>query len=226
VHRDAWDWVVAGAAVAGGAGAVGTAIGVASGALRFRRRPEVRITWATGDDDVPWPKDEVIELVTGCSLEVKVAIRNVGDATGETSISNIVAADCFELRTDKTRGQASYNPIAGRHTGGRVTFLQAEQRFLTGLTWMQSFELVADRALPGTEHEVVFVFVGDRLNRRGVRWLKSRTRPLDEQSTKRWERRRIRALPKGDVVCWPGYRRSTRTVRVVGPWHRSSSSTT
>jgi hypothetical protein len=47
-------------------------------------------------------------------------------------MTNIVAADCFELKKARWQGEArrdkSRNEIAGEHTNGRVTYLASERR--------------------------------------------------------------------------------------------------
>jgi hypothetical protein len=205
----------------GGLGAAATAASGIYTALQYRQRPEVRIEWAFDDDDKPWPADSVTEVPPGRILRVMIAARNVGNAVGEATIINFVAATCFlishEVKGQRRVGGPSGNPMAGRHTDGRVTFLADERRFFPNMTWMHRFEIIADtgKAIPGVEYELVFVLEDQRLNSHGSHWFPSRTFPLDEHTVtvKKW--RRIKSLP-GEVVCGPGYRRSVRRVR-VGP---------
>lgn len=214
--RDIWDEVLIGAAIAGGVGAVATASSVIYAALQFRRRPEVRISWAVGG--TLWPHGEAKQLAPGETLDVRVAVRNIGNATGETTITNIIAADCFQLTNNKGEpGADSGNEIAGRHTGGRVTYLSVQPRFFAAMTLIQDFTL----ALPSVSmtpsdvcHEIVFVIEDDRFST-GHRWrLPSRVRPLDEHKETAMEWRRIAPM-QGEVFSGPGYRRSTRVVRTT-----------
>jgi hypothetical protein len=205
------------AAVVGAVGAAATAASVFYTALQFRHRPEVSISWAFGGE--AWPSDRVVEIAPGTRSEALVAVRNAGDATGEATMTNTIVADVFEL-TDSvgTPGQRSGNPIAGRHTEGRVNFLCGERRFFPNMTWINGFTIFLGDATPTkreVEYEVVFVIEDQRFSTHGKRWFKFWAFPLEEHltTTKVW--RRIMALPSGEVVCGPGYRRSTRRVKIV-----------
>src|SRR6202035_2218005 len=141
--RNIWDWLIVAGAIGGGVGALATAASVGFGALQLRQRPEVEIEWAFDVDDKPWPQDLVAEIKAGTEFNARVTVRNVGSAVGEATMTNIIVPDCFMLRVSMASGvlvgQPSGNPIAGRHTEGRVNFLAGERRFFPNLHWMQKF---------------------------------------------------------------------------------------
>jgi hypothetical protein len=147
--------------------------------------------------------------------------RNVGDASGESTIVNMVVANVFGLMDDHGNpAKESGNPIAGKHTNNDVTFLSGERRFFPNMTWMNPCTLLFNNYMPAernVEHEIVFIIEDHRFSTSGVRWLPSHTFPLDEHTTTTKVWRRVRALPHDEVVCGPGYRRSTRRIRIVDP---------
>ncbi len=215
-HRDFWDWFVVVAAGVAAVGTVLTATSVIATALLFRRRPEVWIRWEL--DGEPWGKDEVRVIPPGTRHLLMVVLKNVGNATGETTVTNTIAPMIFGLADAKSEvGARGGNDIAGEHTGGLVTFLSGERRFYTNLTWMNQAELTlgeATTADPNVEYTLVFTVEDDRLSTSGKKNHKSRVVPVDERTGQTMERRVIQALPEGEIACGPGYRRSTRRVRV------------
>lgn len=210
------DHILLVAAVVGAIGALATAASVGYAALQLRRRPEVCITWWV--NDVLWPKDKVLEVSQDHpTLKIRIGAHNVGNATGETSMTNFAVPYCCRLADARGQmGTESGDNIAGKHTDDKVFFVVAERRFYPGMMWIhdETVNTPFDSSMPiGFTHEFVFTIEDDRFSARGKRWLPSRARPLVEhrEQTKVW--RLIRAAPE-DVVCGPGYRRSTRSIKI------------
>lgn len=214
------DHVIVIATIVAAIGALVTAGSVFFSAWRLHLRPEVDVSWAYGDPYRSWPKTEILDIHLGDTIRIRVSPTNNGAVTGETTMINFVAADCFVLRMGGRTGKHSGNRIAGRRSGGGVNFVSDHRRFFPNLTWTNDIEMSLDRGSStpsGLIHELVFEVEDDRLSAAGRRWFRWRTFPLGqpERMSKVW--RRMTALPKGDIECSPGLRRTTRFVRVVEP---------
>ena len=138
-----------------------------------------------------------------------VAVKNVGNATGETTITNTIAPDIFGLADAKSvAGARSSNEIAGEHTDGRVTFLFGRERLYTNITSINHANLTLGDAVvadPDTEYTIVFTVEDDRLSAAGRKWHKNHVLPPQRAHGQEHGAKGHRGPPEGEVVCGPGY---------------------
>jgi hypothetical protein len=233
-ERDVWDWLL----YALSATAAATAIVLfLPWALEWRRRPEVGFLWKFSPDgdpakSVPWPADRIPEVNPNQLFLVEAAIQNTGDKAGGDTLVNFVVPDCFDLR-DQSRPEAKHltatNDTAGLPPEYRVIFAAPRPEPWTPGNWyLWKYRLQYSPAEPCDRPvwvRLLFDVSDSRFNSRGRRWLPSLLPPLDLRGAsagmpwpprpmrRRW--RRVRAAPRGRVVCAPGNRRDVRDLVVM-----------
>lgn len=209
MKRDLWDWLVI-------ASTVFAAGGVWFAISQWRRHPEVEIEWSLNGN--AWSASDSHTMAVDDKAKIEIHLHNVGDATGEATITNFIAADCFSLQDTKrpeNKSIPSGNRRAGKLTEHQVTYLKAERRFFPDLHWGFEYELQLKKLVEGT-HEILFQVDDERFNSSGKRWLPSRTYSLKPDSGKASQCRWIRSLPKGEIECRMNSRMSVRQCRVEG----------
>lgn len=200
--------------------------------LNLRRRPEVRYRWQfspTGEieDLREWSPTDQQVVNPGEEFLVLVAIQNLGDATGETTLTNFVAPDVFELRRSDDPQQdplTSRNEAVGFTPDKRVVFFAAERRWYPTMWWMHIFRLKLKRDPSSERLRLMLEVSDDRLNATGSRWCPSYTfsensSPPDLSSE--WPGSKLRrmlrwieAKPRKHVRCSLGVRQDVRELSI------------
>src|SRR5438132_13525716 len=95
VARDGWAVVVLVVGIPAGISAI---VGFGYWILAQRRRPEVAFLWRvseSGDPEhmVPWRQGDKPESQQGDEIAVEASIQNVGDATAERALVNVVVPE-------------------------------------------------------------------------------------------------------------------------------------
>ena len=212
-------------------------VGFGYWAVAQRRRPEIQFLWQISEsgrtaDLRPWEPHEIPTITPGQGILIEASVCNVGDQTGSSTLSNLVAPVAVSLARSPERPEsptAARNGIAGVPPDYEAQFLAAERSWYIDMWWVQRFVITAWSPTEGApdRFRLLMEVTDDRFNGAGRRWLPSIDWSEGPTPTylERWPGKRsarprlrlIRALPKGRVACAPGSRRDVRDLKVLQP---------
>jgi hypothetical protein len=236
-NRDGWDWLLYGFALVASAVAL---ISFVSWLVEQNKRPELWFSWADSSRET-WASDHVVELPLNQEVELRVALLNVGRASGPPTMINLVVPDFVQitrLHRDGSRKKQleSENAIAGVATrGNKVNFLDDSISMAPDMYWLYPFLLTVTQQ-PESEgpFTILAELSNDRFNARGRRRLPSHfgyklpgwepgtqwpgTRLSLKARLRFWDRwRRVVAHPQGRIRCESGTRSDIRQFEVITP---------